>query len=254
MTNPFATAEMAAGYAAARPPVHPRIVEQYFAQRGETRVGLAVDLGCGAGLSTRAVQPYAAQVLGLEPVVMMVRLANRMVSGAVFAAAAGEALPLSDHSVDLITAAGSLNYVRDLDRCFDEMRRVLRQHGSLLVYDFGAGRRFDGQDALNRWFETFVARYPYPASEATPLDPQTLARLATGFALRRQSPFVIGLTLSRPAYEAYILTETNVAAAVRDGAPLDGIAAWVSDTLSGFWADDSRDVLFEGYWAELVVA
>jgi len=86
------------------------------------------------------------------------------------------------------------------------------------------------------------------------LDPPTLARLATGFALRRQSPFVIGLTLSRPAYEAYILTETNVAAAVRDGAPLDGIAAWVSDTLSGFWADDSREVLFEGYWAELVVA
>jgi len=144
MTNPFATAEMAVGYAAARPPVHPRIVEQYFAQRGEARVGLAVDLGCGAGLSTRAVQPYAAQVLGLEPVVMMVRLANRMVSGAMFAAAAGEALPLRDHSVDLITAAGSLNYVRDLDRCFDEMRRVLRQHGSLLVYDFGAGRRFDG--------------------------------------------------------------------------------------------------------------
>ena len=92
----------------------------------------------------------------------------------------------------------------------------------MLVYDFGAGRRVDGDDELNRWFETFLARYPYPASEARPLDPQTLGQTGTGFELRRQSPFVIGLPLSRPAYEAYILTETNVAAAVRDGATLDG--------------------------------
>jgi len=253
MSNPFATAEMAAGYAAARPPVHPRVVEQYFAQRGKAHVGLAVDLGCGAGLSTRAVQPYATRVIGLEPVVMMVRLAGLMVPGAVFAAAAGEALPLRDQSVDLITAAGSLNYVRDLDRCFDEMRRVLGQDGSLLVYDFGAGRRVDGDDELNRWFETFLARYPYPASEARRLDPQILGRLAKGFELRRHSPFVTGLSLSRPAYEAYILTETNVAAAVRDGTTLKEIATWVKDSLSRSWKDDARDVLFEGYWAELVV-
>jgi SAM-dependent methyltransferase len=244
---------MAAGYAAARPPVHPHVLAQYFAQRGNGRVELAVDLGCGAGLSTRAIQPYASRVLGLEPVAMMVRLARETVPRALFAAASGEALPLGDRSVDLITAAGSHNNVRDIDRCFDEMRRVLRADGAVLAYDFGAGRQFKGRGGLNEWFEAFLARHPYPASEARPLDPEILGGIAPGFELRRASPFVVGLSLSRPAYEAYILTETNVAAAIRDGETFERIAAWVHDTLPAFWADDSRDVLFEGYWAELSV-
>lgn len=254
MTNPFATEDMAAGYAAARPPVHPRVLAQYFALRGPNGVGLAVDLGCGAGLSTRALAPYAKRVLGLEPAVVMVRLAKGLVPGAVFAAATGEALPLPDGSVDVITAAGSLNYVRGLDQCFGEMRRVLRPDGSVLVYDFGAGRRFNGPGELNRWFETFVTRYPYPSSEARALDPEILSTVAPGFGVRRQSPFVIALTMSRSEYEAYILTETNVAAGIRGGETLARITAWVHDTLSQFWGDDSREVLFEGYWAELSVA
>jgi SAM-dependent methyltransferase len=254
MSNPFATEEMAAGYAAARPPVHPRVLAQYFAQRENGRVEMSVDLGCGAGLSTSALVPYASRVLGLEPALLMLHLARGLVPGAVFAAAAGEALPLRYGSVDLITAAGSLNYVRDLDQCFDEMRRVLRPDGSVLVYDFGAGRRFKSRDELNGWFETFVTRYPYPASEARPLNPDILAALAHGFDLRRQSPFVIGLPMARPAYEAYILTETNVAAAIRDGETLAGISAWVHDPLVEFWGDDTREVLFEGYWADLWVA
>ena len=253
MSNPFATEEMAAGYAAARPPVHPRVLAQYFAQREDRRVDMSVDLGCGAGLSTRALVPYASRVLGIEPALLMLHLARGLVPGAAFAAAAGEALPLRPGSVDLITAAGSLNYVRDLDQCFDEMRRVLQPDGSVLVYDFGAGRRFNTGDELNGWFETFVKRYPYPASEARPLNPDILATLARGCDLRRQSPFVIGLPMSRPAYEAYILTETNVAAAMRHGETLGGIGAWVHDALSQFWDDDSREVLFEGYWAELSV-
>ena len=78
--------------------------------------------------------------------------------------------------------------------------------------------------------------------------------MAPGFGVRRQSPFVIALTMSRSEYEAYILTETNVAAGIRGGETLARITAWVHDTLSQFWGDDSREVLFEGYWAELSVA
>ena len=125
MSNPFATAEMAAGYAAARPPVHPRVVEQYFAQRGETHVGHGGQSWVWRRASTRAVQPYATRVIGLEPVVMMVRLAET--DGARCGVRRGRrrsAALVINPSIS-ITAAGSLNYVRDLDQCFDEMRRVL---------------------------------------------------------------------------------------------------------------------------------
>jgi ubiquinone/menaquinone biosynthesis C-methylase UbiE len=253
MTNPFETQDMAAGYAAARPPVHPRVLADYFRRRDRAQAcGRALDLGCGAGLSTRALEPFVDQCIGLEPALSMLRWASEVAPRARFAVAVAEALPLRDHSVDLVTAAGSLNYVRDLHRCFAEVRRVLTTQGVLLVYDFAAGRRFHDDAGLDEWFAAFTGRYPYPPSEARPLSPDILADVARGLAVRRSAPFTVALTMQPAQYGAYVMTETNVAAAVRSGTSLAAIRTWVNETLAPAWGDGERAVLFDGYWAELV--
>lgn len=252
MTNPFGTAEMAAGYAAARPPLHARILAAWSETADRARrAGRALDLGCGAGLSTRALQPFARDCTGIEPAVAMLRRARAIAPDARFVAGAGEALPLADGTVDLVTAAGSLNYVTDLARCLAEIGRILARGGTLLVYDFATGRRCRGNEPLPGWFTAFTARYPYPMHEARPLDPRALADAAPGFELRRAETLVLEVPMQRAQYEAYVLTETNVAAAVRRGTPLDGIRTWVGDSLRAAWAGGERTVLFDAYWADL---
>src|SRR4051794_14959392 len=107
MSNPFGTAEMAAGYATSRPPVHRHILRR--ALTGV--VDRALDVGCGAGVSTNALDEFALHRIGIEPAEAMLRpWSTTTALGARFAVACAEAIPLRTGSVDLMTAAGSLNY------------------------------------------------------------------------------------------------------------------------------------------------
>lgn len=246
MPNPFDSSAMATGYANARPPVHPRVMEMVQSFVG--RVTRALDVGCGAGLSTRALAPLADEILGLEPVEAMARSGPAIAPNATFLTGAAEALPFRNGCFELITAAGSLNYVR-LPQFFPEARRVLRDKGILLVYDFSPGRSFRDGDALDVWFDRFMARYPPAVSEAVVLNPEILGELDSGFQLASHQRFEIPIPLTPEFYLEYILTGTNVAAAVRRGVPLTEIRQWCAETLSPVWQGRAHDVIFRGYYA-----
>ena len=250
MPSLFSDARMAAGYAAARPPVHPLVVERARPWLGGAPRRLVVDLGCGAGLSTRPLVPLGQCVVGIDPAPVMVAAASQVVKGARFAVGTAEALPLRAHSVDLLAAAGSLNYV-DPGAAFDEAARVLGPDGALLAYDFSPGRTIRGTPTLDAWFEAFMRRYPPPRDNALPLDPSVLAGVSPRFRLAHATEFDVGLPLTRDAYTAYVLTETNVQDALTRGHHLDDVCAWVSASLAPVFGDDAREVRFRGYVALL---
>jgi ubiquinone/menaquinone biosynthesis C-methylase UbiE len=250
MPNLFDDFAMAEGYAGARPPVHPRVIERLPIQHS---VNLALDLGCGAGLSTAALAPLARHRLGFDPSEAMVKAARRRVPGAAFFVASAEEIPIASRQVDLIAAAGSLNYA-DLARFFPEASRILNTNGVLVVYDFSPGRSFTNQDSLTDWFNVFSQRYPWPAFNGHPLNPEILSRLDSGFTLRAHENFVIPIPLTHSAYLNYMMTETNVAEAISNGTPSDEIRAWCAATLAPIFGEQPREVLFHGYFACLTVS
>ena len=67
------------------------------------------------------------------------------------------AAPGADAAVDLITAAGSLDFV-DLDAFLADARRALAPDGLEVAYDFGRGRQLAGHAGLDQWYERFLAR------------------------------------------------------------------------------------------------
>ncbi|MGV3515980.1 class I SAM-dependent methyltransferase [Luteitalea sp.] len=232
--------------------MHPRVMEWLREWRRNATVSLAVDIGCGSGLSTRPLMAMARQAVGFDPVEAMVRVAQRTAPSARFITARGEAMPFAAASVDLLTAAGSLNYASDLDATLREAARVLAPGGVLAVYDFSPGRSFADSDALDRWFEAFLARYPFPASQARPLSPAILRDVATGFTVERGEPFELTLPHALDFHIAYMLTETSVRDAVRRGTPLEDVRAWVTETLTPVFGSTTRDVVFRGYLATLI--
>jgi SAM-dependent methyltransferase len=235
----------AAGYATARPPVHPHVLERIASRLGR-RFGRALDLGCGAGLSTAPLHALADRSIGIEPFLPMLAFAHATAPGAHFLAGRAEELPLGAHSIDLITAAGSLNYTH-LPSALAEAARVLTAGGMLVVYDFSQGRTLRDSPALDEWFSAFVARYPPPA-EGVPIDPGALP----GFAVNHYEEFEFGLPLTPGFYLEYALTETNVTHAMRTGVPREEIRAWCAATLNPVFQGRTREVLFRGYFACLV--
>lgn len=252
MANVFDTPAMAAGYAMSRPEVHPHIIERARKHLPmPLPVAQALDVGCGAGLSTRALQSIARHVLGIDPSEAMVKCASGLVPGAEFRVGTAESLPVPSRSVDIITAAGSLNYA-DLRRFFPEAVRVLAPTGALVVYDFSPGRSFRHSSALDSWFAEFLNRYPVPPNSARVVSPETLRASDSGLQMSGHEHFEVGLALGSDFYLKYIMTETNVAYAIESGVPEEQIRGWCADTLHTVFQGSGHEVLFRGYLAVML--
>ncbi len=252
MPNLFDSPSMAAGYASARPAVHPHIIlriREHLQLAGP--VGRALDIGCGAGLSTRPLQSIARRCYGIDPAEAMLRWSKTVAPGAIFIAGKAESLCVRSHSMDIITAAGSLNYA-DLDLFFPEAKRVLAPGGVLIIYDFSEGRRFRGSDGLEVWYSEFLRRYPAPPDSAREISPASLQSGHFGLRLSSYEFFSRGLRLDSASYVDYVMTETNVAHALTKSVPEQEIRAWCNDTLAPVFNGEEREVLFEGYIAYMV--
>ncbi len=246
----FGLRGMAAGYATSRPPIHSRIIDRVAQLLGLTEpLDRALDVGCGAGLSTAPLKQIARFSTGIEPVEAMLEWTSTTARDACFAVGRAETLPVRSDSIDMITAAGSLNYV-DLQRFLPEAVRVLRSTGALVVYDFSQGRSFRKTPDLDAWYLEFVERYPLPSDAATlKLDPQILASFDSGLQPGKHEFFEIGLILPPSFYVDYAMTETNVAHAIRNGASERDIRAWCSETVFRAFRGEDQEVLFRGYIA-----
>jgi ubiquinone/menaquinone biosynthesis C-methylase UbiE len=121
----------------------------------------ALDVGCGAGLSTAALTPLARQVIGIEPVSVMLTHRRTVAPQARFVISRAERLPFGSGSFDMVSAAGSLNYT-DLSSALPEIARVLTPDGTFLLYDFSVGRTSVSGGELADWFASFEQRFPWP--------------------------------------------------------------------------------------------
>ena len=240
---------LAAAYAGSRPPVHPRIMaaaRTRLAALGVPRVRRALDIGCGAGLSTAALQPLALAHVGIEPVLTMLRHHGQVAPGALFVAGRAERLPFASRAFDLVAAAGALNYA-DRSLALPEIARVLSSRGVLLIYDFSGGRRTAGDGRLDEWFASFERRYPYPPGY--PMEVRRIDFASAGLHLEAYEELEIEIPMSSDAFLAYVMSETNVEQALREGASETEIRTWCAEGMGGIFGDGARGVLFDAYVA-----
>jgi ubiquinone/menaquinone biosynthesis C-methylase UbiE len=98
--------------------------------------GLTVlDVGAGTGIFARAWIAWgASEVVAVEPsAAMRERAAAHPSPGVTVVDGSTDALPAEGSSVDVVWMSAVLHHVRGRDRCADEIRRVLRPGGHLLV-------------------------------------------------------------------------------------------------------------------------
>ena len=119
-------------YAAYRPPLHKTILEKIFTLPGNRQRGL--DIGCGTGLSCQALTRYCNHVIGIDPSLAMLAEARTQPEIS-YLNADGQRIPLTGNSIDVVTMAGSLNYL-DRKLLIAELTRVCRSGAEIAIYDF----------------------------------------------------------------------------------------------------------------------
>lgn len=143
-------------YLAFRPALHRSILELAF-EKNEC-FSAALDVGCGAGHSTRALTRYCDTVVGIDPSAAMIA-ACEPVPGAKFLAQNLNEGSIDQSfgkiSFDLFTFAGSLHY-QDPKVVMEAIFRLAAPQGtSIVVYDFNV--------RLEPVFE-LLGRQPEPGS------------------------------------------------------------------------------------------
>lgn len=151
--------------------VESRLLESldYYAEgrEGDAQTpSLIVDLGCGPGRASRAIQQRwpKAQVLALDLALPMLRRHDAESSGLARAlpgplarllarmpariCADARALPIADDSVDLLFSNLCLQWVEDLPAVFAGFRRVLKPGGMLVVTTFGPDTLYELRGAF----------------------------------------------------------------------------------------------------------
>ena len=102
--------------------------------------GWAVDLGTGAGFTAFAMSDYSRRVVASDitrPMLQQTQLGGqeRQLANLTLSQNAAEHLPLASDSLDLVTSRVAAHHFADFEQALDEIRRVLKVGGALVMAD-----------------------------------------------------------------------------------------------------------------------
>lgn len=163
-----------------RSPVSREVVRAVEPQPGEHVVDVGAGMGPAAVIAAKAgavvlaVDPtsYMRRILGLRRLGQRRRTAIRVADGS------AESIPTEDHSVDALWTVNTMHHWTDVDGAADELARVLRPGGRLLLVDE------DFDSPTHPAFEHMQRRRADRARHFNEIDPAGVAAklIAAGFA------------------------------------------------------------------------
>jgi ubiquinone/menaquinone biosynthesis C-methylase UbiE len=213
--NYFAYKSAAERYAKGRPYFHPQIISRVSTYLSLVQpVSRAIDVGCGTGLSSVALQAVAQSVVGVDISAEMITLA-RSLPDLTYIVAPAERLPLIADAFDLMTVSQAFHWLGRTE-FLTEARRVLHTQGWLIVYD----NYFSGQMEENREFERWVEEYyqkEYPSPPRAPVNFGIEEAEREGFQFTHQETFPNSTQFSLQGLVNYLMTHTNVIATIEAG-------------------------------------
>ena len=185
----------AAQYEASRPSYPPAVLDviEEFLQRPLAGARVA-DIGAGTGIATILLRWRGADVIGVEPGEAMAAEFRQALPEVPIVRGDGNALPLADSSLDLLTYAQSWQWT-DTARSVPEALRVLRPDGALAIW--WNTTAFD-VPWISAQHERIAEHCGVPARSAARPDDDEAIRLAglTGLRVaRRQIPWQRAVSL-----------------------------------------------------------
>lgn len=98
---------------------------------------IILDLGCGAGFISNEVAKHnnKSKIVAIDKSYVAINKAKRMFENSKISFLEGDMcqIPLEDNSVNLVLCIGSIEHVKDTDKVFNEISRVIRRDGKLII-------------------------------------------------------------------------------------------------------------------------
>lgn len=246
----FDSKRIALGYAK-RPWLHKSVIEQLkrdcdLAEDHRFRNGL--DVGCGAGLSAKALKLICNKVTGTDIADSMVEVCKELYGedeGFSFYVAKAEETRVPDEKYDIVTAAGCINWV-DEKKYMANMAEVMADDGLIVIYDFGITDKMMGNADYTKWYqEEYLRRFPKPPRKE---NKWTQDDLIKGFTMKRQTDYEMEYVFDLEKFVDFMMIQSNVNAQIASGnITADEVRAWMLESLTPVFEDKEKTLIFYGY-------
>lgn len=244
----FDSKRIASGYANDRPWLHKSVIEQIqaeFANRIPFENGL--DVGCGAGLSTRALELICNKVTGTDISEEMVRICQTQypASDLIFYAAKAEETEMPQSPYDIVTAAGVVDWV-DKDKFLENMKLVMAENAPLILYDFWISDRMLGNPEYTVWFQNqYLANFPKPPRNETLWEQKDILQI---FSYAKQTICQMQHEFDMLSFIRFMMTQTNINSKIESGRMTENeVFRWMQETLSPIFQKRRQTLIFDGY-------
>lgn len=245
--NFFSYKSAAERYTRGRPYFHPIVVNRIrtFLSLPQP-VERAIDVGCGTGMSTIALKEIAREIVGVDMSLEMIRLAERD-ERINYTVADATRLPFIEGGFDLMTLSSAFHWL-DRGEFIREAGRVLkRSSGWLIVYDNYFSGQMEENSAFQNWYrENHLRKYPTPPRAQVVFTEEDSGK--EGFHLAGHEQYQNKLSLSIEGLIDYLVTHSNVIAAVEGGGEEIGqVKFWLRENLTPIFGDlKEATFLFHG--------
>ena len=232
-----------------RPWLHKKVIERFVSDCEVTsnfRNGL--DVGCGAGLSTKALHLICDRVTGTDISEQMIQVCKEEYKdnkAYTFYRAKAEETKEPAEKYDIVTAAGMVNWV-DRDLFLENMGHALQDQGILLIYDFWIIDKMQGNDAYTNWYhEEYLKRFTKP-----PRNENTWkqSELPDYFHIKNQITYELFYDFSMEQFIDFMMIQSNVNTKIENGEVSEVEARnWFKNSLSPVFENRKKTLYFTGY-------
>ena len=237
--NPFDFKTVAGRYDAGRPYFHSHVVARIRSHLGVNgKLSRALDVGCGTGLSSKALLEIASKVDAIDASSEM--LARAFPDPRIrYHHQRAEDIDYPNESFDLAAVSKVIHWT-DQDRLFANIRRCLKEDGCLVVYDNFFLWKTEGQEDFSLWFrENYLTKFPPPHRGSFSITDASL--VACGFKLANQEEYLSPLSYSCDQLVTYLITESNVCAACdAQGVSIDVAKDWLRNQTERFFGESGK--------------
>lgn len=207
-----------------------------------------LDVGCGAGLSTKALRLICDKVTGTDIAEAMVEVCKEIYAedkAFSFYAAKAEETKVPEEKYDIITAAGCINWV-DEKAFMENIKEVGAENAVIVIYDFGITDRMAGNSDYTKWYqEEYLARFPKPPRKENVWTQQDLIE---GYVMEKQTKYDMEYDFTLDNFVDFMMIQSNVNSRVESGEISETDARkWMKESLLPIFGDEEKTLIFYGY-------
>lgn len=136
-----------------------------------------LDIGCGSGTSSDTANRRGAVVEGLDAAPAMIDIAKKRVPSANFQVGDMEDLPFEDNRFDVVFVANAIQYASSHSNALNEMKRVCRERGYIIIGLFGEAEKVD----LGSILKVIGSTLPEPPKGSGPFGMSNYSKLEALF-------------------------------------------------------------------------